>query len=120
MSDRTELAAALRRWHEVAAEPRAIGSDHAELVAERIDRYLAINGHRTVGAKIAAVRAVYGRAFRRHLAVPATLTARDVADGVDLLIARLLDQAQAEYDATTPAAGGKTQPAAYYLEGERA
>lgn len=89
----------------------------AELVAERIDRYLAVNGHKTVGAKITAIRTVYGRQWRRHLSVPTTLTSLDVADGVDLLLSRLLDQAQAYYDATTPAAGGKTQPAAY-LEGK--
>ena len=98
MSDRIEFAEALRKWHEAAAEPRADAGGRAELIAERIDRYLAINGHRTVGAKIAAVRAVYGRAFRRHLALPTTMTSLDVASGVDLLIARLLDQAQAEYD----------------------
>ena len=96
-------------------------SEHAEFVAERIDRYLAINGHKTTAAKITAIRTAYGRQWRRHLSVPTTLTSLDVADGVDLLLSRLLDQAQDYYDATTPAAGGKTQPAAhYYLEGERA
>ena len=94
-------------------------SEHAEFVAERIDRYLAINGHKTVGAKIVAIRTTYGRQWRRHLAVPTTLTSLDVADGVDLLLSRLLDQAQAYYDATTPAAAGKTQPTAHYLKGAK-
>ena len=49
-------------------------SEHAEFVAERIDRYLAINGAKTVGAKIVAIRTTYGRQWRRHLAVPTTLT----------------------------------------------
>ena len=94
-------------------------SEHADLVAERIDRYLAVNGHKTVAAKITAIRTVYGRQWRRHLSVPTTFTSLDVADGVDLLLSRLIDQAQAYYDATTPAAAGKAQPAAYYLKGAK-
>lgn len=73
-------------------------STPAELVAERIDRYLAINGQVTVAAKITAIRTGYGRQWRRHLSVPTTLSSLDVADGVDLLLSRLIDQAQAHYD----------------------
>ena len=93
-------------------------SEHAEFVAERIDRYLAINGAKTVGAKIVAIRTTYGRQWRRHLAVPTTLTSLDVADGVDLLLSRLLDIAQAEYEAamTVPSSAGAAQPAVYYLK----
>lgn len=94
-------------------------SEHAEFVAERIDRYLVINGHKTIGAKIVAIRTICGRAWRSRLAMPTTFTALDIADGLDQLIGHLLDQAQAEYDATTPTAGGKTQPAAYYQEGAK-
>ena len=97
-------------------------SEKAQWAADAIARHLKLNGARTTTNQIAAIRRVYGQAWKRHLTYSGTgtLTVTDVADGVDLLLSRLLDQAQAHYDATTPAAGGKTQPAAYYLEGERA
>ena len=96
-------------------------SEKAQWTADAIARYLKLTGARTTTSQITAIRHVYGQAWKRHLTYVGNgaLSVDDVADGVDLLLSRLLDQAQAYYDATTPTAGGKTQPAAYYQEGAK-
>ena len=95
-------------------------SEKAQWAAEAIARHLKLNGARTTTNQIAAIRRVYGQAWKRHLTYSGSgaLTVTDVADGVDLLLSRLLDKAQTEYEAamTAPCSAGTAQPAVHYLK----
>ena len=95
-------------------------SEKAQWAADAIARHLKLNGARTTTNQIAAIRHDYGRAWKRHLTYSGSgaLTVTDVADGVDLLLSRLLDKAQTEYEAamTAPSSAGAAQPAVYYLK----
>ena len=95
-------------------------SEKARWAAEAIARYLKLNGARTTTSQIVAIRRVYGQAWKRHLTYSGNgaLSVNDVADGVDLLLSRLLDMAQAEYEAamTAPCSAGRVQPAVYHLK----
>ena len=95
-------------------------SEKAQWAADAIARHLKLNGARTTTNQIAAIRRVYGRAWKRHLTYSGNgaLSVNDVADGVDLLLSRLLDMAQAEYEAamTAPCSAGTLQPAVYHLK----
>ena len=95
-------------------------SEKAQWTADAIARYLKLTGARTTASQITAIRHVYGQAWKRHLTYVGNgaLSVDDVADGVDLLLSRLLDMAQAEYDAamTPPSSAGAAQPAVYYLK----
>ena len=95
-------------------------SEKAQWAAEAIARYLKLTGARTTTSQITAIRHVYGQAWKRHLTYVGNgaLSVDDVADGVDLLLSRLLDMAQAEYEAamTAPCCAGTAQPAVHYLK----
>lgn len=94
-------------------------SANAEAVATAIATYLVEFGVHEIADQIEGIRLVCAEPWRDYLrehgfddvaAVPLS----DIADGIDVALARLVDTAQAEYDAA-PTADGKTQPGAYYL-----
>ena len=95
-------------------------SAKAQWAADAIARYLKLNGARTTTSQITAIRHGYGQAWKRHLTYVGNdaLTVSDVADGVDLLLSRLLEMAQVEYEAamTAPHSAGIVQPAVYHLK----
>ena len=97
-------------------------SANAEAVATAIATHLVEYGQHQIADQIMAIRVVCARPWlsrlRQHgFDAVGDMSLRDIADGVDLALARLVDAAQSEYDAalTTPTGNGKTQPAAHYL-----
>ena len=95
-------------------------SEKAQWTADAIARYLKLTVARSTASQITAIRHVYGQAWKRHLTYVGNgaLSVDDVADGVDLLLSRLLDKAQAEYEAamTAPCSAGIVHPAVHYLK----
>lgn len=81
----------------------------AEAAATAIATYLVEVGVLSVGDQIAAIRRQYAQTWR-HTLVRAGFDAchgmpvSDIADGVDLALSRLLNEAQAIYDAQGEAA----------------
>ena len=76
-------------------------SANAEIAATAIARYLADCGVVTVRHQIAAIRRSYAQTWQLNLwaeGVGRELTTNDIADGIDLLLSRLLDDAQVSYD----------------------
>ena len=76
-------------------------SANAELAAAAIAQYLADCSVVAVGDQIAAIRRSYALTWQHNLClvgVGRELTTNDIAAGIDLLLSRLVDQAQVIYD----------------------
>lgn len=76
-------------------------SANAELAATAIAQYLADCGVVAVGDQIAAIRRSYALTWQHNLwltGVGRELTTNDIAAGIDLLLSRLVDEAQVSYD----------------------
>lgn len=76
-------------------------SADAEEAATAIAAYLADCGITTTGDQIAAIRNSYALTWQLNLILGGysrRLTLADIATGIDLLLSRLVDQAQVIYD----------------------
>jgi len=76
-------------------------SENAERAAEAIVKYLEYCRVYTVQDQIAAIRRSYALTWQINLIQAGAdpgLTLTDIATGIDLLLSRLVDQAQVIYD----------------------
>ena len=78
-------------------------SENAETAANAIATYLVEVGVLSINDQINAIRRQYAQTWRHTLSRHGFdachgMPVSDIADGVDLALARLLDAAQAEYD----------------------
>lgn len=78
-------------------------SENAEIVANAIATHLVEQGALSTGDQIFAIRCEYARPWRSKLVRAGfdacyKMPVQDIADGIDLALSRLLDEAQVIYD----------------------